>query len=431
MTSNGARPDDTSGLPLDGIRVLDLGMFWAGPFAGKWLGDGGAEVIKIESGSHPDNLRILARGVYPDGEPGERPWNRSGMINERNRNKLGIGLEMGRAEGRELFRRLVAVSDVVIENFSNRVMRKWELDYEHLRAINSGIILASVYSQGATGPESGYVSFGGTLEQLAGITYITGYANEMPGVLTVQLPDPVGGAMAAGLILAALRQRRDTGAGMHIDISQRENVVSLLGAQVLDYGMNGRIAERMGNRDPHMAPHGCYRCSGEDEWITIAVSTDQEWANLARAIGQEPLIEDERFATVGARHRNHDELDATISEWTASRGKIDAMRELQQAEVAAGAVYTAADLYADPHLQARGFWEPIDEPDAGPHHFPGRPGRLSKTPLGTRLPSPTLGQHNEYVFRELLGMSEAEYAGIEASGLIATEPTDAAKRGRL
>jgi crotonobetainyl-CoA:carnitine CoA-transferase CaiB-like acyl-CoA transferase len=422
---------DTGGLPLNGIRVLDLGMFWAGPFAGKWLADGGAQVIKIESASHPDNLRILARGVYPDGEPGEDPWNRSGMINERNRNKLGIALEMGEPEGRDLFRRLVAVSDIVIENFSTRVMRSWDLDYPRLKEINPRIILASVYSQGATGPESGYVSFGGTLEQLAGITYITGYANEMPGVLTVQLPDPVGGAMATGLILAALRQRRRTGEGTHIDLSQRENVVSLLGAQVLDYSMNGRVTERMGNRDPHMAPHGCYRCDGEDEWVTLAVRNDEEWACLARAIGQDSLIEDPRFATVTARHSNHDELDTLISAWTASRDKIEAMRHLQEAGVAAGAVYTAADLYADPHLDARSFWEPIEETSAGLHRFPGRPGRYSRTPLTTRTPTPNLGQHNEYVFREILGMTASEYADIEARGLIANEPTEAAKRGRL
>ena len=420
-----------SGLPLSGIRVLDLGMFWAGPFAGKWLGDAGAEVIKIESASHPDNLRILARGVYPDGEPGERPWNRSGMINERNRNKLGIGLEMGRPEGREIFRRLVAVSDIVIENFSTRVMKQWELDYDHLKQLNPRIILASIYSQGATGPESGYVSFGGTLEQLAGITYITGYDNEMPGVMTVQLPDPVGGAMATGLILAALRQRRRTGEGAHIDFSQRENVVALLGAQVLDYGMNGRIAERMGNRDPHMAPHGCYRCTGEDEWVTVAVSDDAEWASLCRAIGREELESDERFATVPARHAHQDELDEIITAWTATRSKHEAMNELQRAGVTAGAVYTAEDLYADPHLEARGYWEEIDEPDAGRHRFPGRAGRLSKTPLGTRLPSPTLGQHNEYVLREILGMTAAEVEALEADGLIGSEPTEAARRGRL
>jgi len=431
MTDRTTQPDDTSGLPLDGIRVLDLGMFWAGPFAGKWLADGGAQVIKIESGSHPDNLRILARGVYPNGEPGERSWNRSGMINERNRNKLGITIEMGTTEGREIFRRLVAISDVVIENFSNRVMKKWELDYDHLSKINPEIILASVYSQGSTGPESGYVSFGGTLEQLAGITYITGYANEMPGVLTVQLPDPAGGAMATGLILSALRQRRLTGKGLHIDLSQRENVVGLLGAQVLDFGMNERITERIGNRDPHMAPHGCYRCSGEDAWVTLAISSDDEWAALAHLIGQESLIHDDRFATVGARHRNHDELDSIISDWTKDRGKIDTMHQLQDAGIAAGAVYTAADLYADPHLEARSFWEATDEPDAGPHRFPGRPGQLSKTPLGTRLPTPTLGQHNEYVFRELLGMTDDEYAALETSGLITTEPTEAAQKGRL
>ncbi len=423
--------DGGTRLPLEGIRVLDLGMFWAGPFAGKWLADAGAEVIKIESCSHPDNLRILARGGYPDGEPGERPWNRSGMINERNRNKLGVALEMGTDEGRDLFRRLVAISDVVIENFSTRVMRRWELDYPHLREINERIILASIYSQGATGPESGFVSYGGTLEQLAGLTYMTGYPNEMPAVMTVQLPDPVGGAMAAGLILAALRRRRLTGEGAHIDVSQRENVTALLGQQVLDYSMNGRVTERAGNRDPHMAPHGCYRCEGEDAWVTVAVGSDEQWAGLCRAIGRPELAGDERFATVLGRHEHHDELDAIISEWTTGRSKFEAMDELQREGVAAGAVNTAADLYADRHLEARDYWEPADDPDAGRQLYPGRPMRLSKTPLSTRTPTPTLGQHNDYVFGGLLGLGADELAGLHERGIIGTEPTEAARRGQL
>jgi crotonobetainyl-CoA:carnitine CoA-transferase CaiB-like acyl-CoA transferase len=418
-------------LPLEGIRVLDLGMFWAGPYAAKWLGDAGAEVIKVESSSHPDNLRILARGVYPDGEPGERPWNRSGMINERNRNKRGITLEMGQPEGRDLFRQLVAISDVVIENFSNRVMARWELDYRRLREISPRIILASVYSQGAAGPESGYVSFGGTLEQLAGITYITGYPDEMPGVMSVQLPDPVGGTMAAGLIFAALRQRRLTGEGTHIDFSQRENVTALLGDMVLDYQMNGRVPERRGNRDRHNAPQGAYRCEGDDAWVTIAVENDEQWAGLCHAIEQPELDDDERFASVLGRHEHHDALDVIITQWTETRGKHAAMTTLQRHGVPAGAVYDASDLYADEHLRERDYWDEVKDPDAGDHLYPGRPMRLSKTPLGTRRATPTLGQDNEYVFGELLGMSAEEVAGLNKRGLIGSEPTDAARRGRL
>jgi crotonobetainyl-CoA:carnitine CoA-transferase CaiB-like acyl-CoA transferase len=418
-------------LPLEGIRVLDLGMFWAGPFAGKWLADAGAEVIKVESCSHPDNLRILARGVYPNGEPGEHPWNRSGMINERNRNKLGITLELGKAEGREILRRLVKISDVIIENYSTRVLANWQLDYPRLREINRQIILASIYSQGATGPESSYVSFGGTLEQLAGLTYITGYADELPGIPAVQLPDPLGGAMGAGLILAALRLRRITGEGTHIDLSQRENVVSLLGDVFMEFAMNGRVVERMGNRDKHMAPQGAYRCLGEDAWVTLSVANDEQWAGLCRAIGQPELITDRRFETVVVRHENQEAIDELITAWTSLRTNGDAMRTLQEWGVAAGAVYDAADLYKDPQLKARGFWEEIKDHEAGMHSYPGRPFKLSRTPLTTRMPTPSLGQDNVYVFRELLGMSEEELRHLRDSGIIGTEPTDAARRGRL
>ncbi|MBM3139039.1 MAG: CoA transferase, partial [Chloroflexi bacterium] len=397
-------------LPLEGIRVLDLGMFWAGPFAGKWLADAGAEVIKVESASHPDNLRILARGVYPGGEAGERPWNRSGMINERNRNKLGLALELGTPEGRAIFRELVAISDVVVENFSNRVLPRWELDYPRLREINPRIILASIYSQGSKGPESGFVSFGGTLEQIGGLTAITGYPGEMPAVYTLAMPDPLGGAMGVGLILAALRERRRTGAGMYIDMSQRENVTALLGEYVLDFQMNGRSPEPIGNRDRLHAPQSAYRCAGEDGWVALSVRNDAEWLALCRAIGRPALIADPRFATVTARHEHHDEIDEVILQWTAGRTKHEAMEELQRWGVPAGAVYTTEDLSNDRHLRARGYWEAIDEPDAGRHVYPGRPMRLSATPLGTRLPTPTLGQHNRYVLGTLLGKSDGAIA---------------------
>lgn len=421
----------TTRLPLNGVRVLDLGMFQAAPIAGMWLANAGAEVIKIESCSHPDNLRILARGVYPGGEAGERPWNRSGMINDRNRGKLGVTLEMGHEKGRALFRRLVTKSDVIVENFSTRVLPRWGFNYSKLREINPKIILASLYSQGGAGPESGYVSFGNILEQLGGLTYITGYPDELPGVQSVVIPDPLAGSMMVGLIVAALRQRRRTGEGTHIDLSQRENVTSVIGEVILDYSMNGRVTERMGNRDPHMAPHGCYACLGEDNWITIAVRDDEEWRNLCRAIDKPEMAEDERFETLERRHHHHNEIDSIISEWTRLQDKIQAMHYLQARGIAAGAVYTAADLYNDPHLKARSYWEDVEEPDAGYHVYPGSPFRLTKTPLTTRSPTPTLGEHNDYVFGELLGLKNEEIAELESDGVIGTEPTEAARRGLL
>ena len=418
-------------MPLEGVRVLDLGMFWAGPFAGKLLADAGAEVIKIESPSHPDNLRILARGVYPGGEAGERPWNRSGMINERNRGKRGAAIELGTEAGRAIFRELVAISDVVIQNFSTRVMSNWGLDYPQLRKINSGIILCSIYSQGSQGPESGFVSFGGTLEQIGGITNLTGYQNELPGGFTIQLPDPMGGALAAGMVVAALRQRRITGEGSLIDISQRENVTAILGDEIVGHQLGARPAERLGNRDQLMAPQGCYPCDGEDAWVTLAVANDEEWSRLCEAIGQPNLQEDDRFATVLLRHEHHDALDQILTDWSRTRGKHQAMRELQAHGVRAGAVQDSRDLYADQQLRARGFWERVEDPDAGSHEYPGAPARLARTPLGTGRATPTLGQDNEYVLRDLLGKSEAEIAKLRAERVVGVDPTEAARQGRL
>ncbi|MEX2032796.1 MAG: CoA transferase, partial [Dehalococcoidia bacterium] len=249
--------------------------------------------------------------------------------------------------------------------------------------------------------------------------------------MTLQSPDPLGGAMAAGLIVAALRQRRLTGKGVHIDFSQRENVTSILGPLVLDYQMNGRVPEPRGNRHPYMAPHGAYPCTGEDGWVTIAVRDDQDWVQLCRAIGRPELETDERFATISGRHEHHDALDEILAEWSSARDKHQAADALQAWGVPAAPVNTSADVYADRHLAARGFWDEVDDPEAGHHRYPGRPFQLSRTPLSSRLPTPTLGEHNDYVLKDILGMSDDEVASLVAAGIVANEPTEDAKHGRL
>jgi crotonobetainyl-CoA:carnitine CoA-transferase CaiB-like acyl-CoA transferase len=411
-----------SHLPLTGIRILDLGMFQSAPYCGRLLGDLGAEVIKVESGRRPDPLRVQGRGLFPGGDPGEHPWNRSGMINDRNRNKLGLTLDLTTEAGRQCFRELAMISDVVIENFSSRVMAKFGLDYPTLSAVNPGIIMMSIGSQGRTGPERNYVSYGTTLEQTGGLISISGFPDKAPGFSGVAYPDSLAGVFCAGLVIAALRQRTITGQGTHIDLSQREVTTNIIGEAVMEYTLNGRVPGPDGNRDRNWAPQGAYRSAGEDRWVAIAATDDAEWQALCAAIGRPELAGDPRFTTAQTRRQHHDLLDEIITAWTSARDHYAAMHELQAAGVPAGPVLAIDELFADPHLAARGYWEEVEDTEAGRHRYPSRPWKMSGTPLSSRLPAPLFGEHSEQILREQLGIAEATIAAMREHGVIATSP---------
>ena len=413
----------TPRLPLEGIRILDLGMFWAGPYTGGILADMGAEVIKVESCRRPDPLRIQARGLYPQGDPGERSWNRSGMINDRNRNKYGITLDLSLPQGRDVFRRLVTISDVVVENFSRRVVRNLGLEYAKVREVNPNIILLSLASQGSNGPERDNVSFGPTLEQIGGLAALTGYTDEMSSFASYAYPDALAGMLGAGLVIAALRSRRRTGHGMHIDLSQRELTTCIIGETLMDYAMNGRTHQAIGNRHPSAAPCGCYPCRGEDEWVSIVVASDEEWVRLCQVMGEPELGADKRFADVIARLKNQDELDSIVGEWTRKQGHHEIMNSLQEVGIAAGAVLTVAEIMNDVHLGQREFFPLQTHPEAGTFLCKGKPLRFSETPLRNEMPAPCLGEHNSFVYGTLLGMTQDEIDDLERAGVIGTVPT--------
>lgn len=416
-------------LPLAGIRILDMGQFWAGPNAGRAWADAGAEVIKIESCRRPDPLRIQARGIYPDHEPGEDHWNRSGMVNERNRNKLSLAIDLQDPRGRDLFLRLVAVSDVVSQNYSTRVLPDLSLDYETLKTTNPRIILVSIMSQGTTGPESHYVSYGPNLEQLGGISHLSGYPDDPHSSVGFAFPDPLGGALAAFALMAALRHRDLTGRSIHIDISQREAATLAIGESLVECSLTGAVPARLGNHEPGRAPSECFPCAGEDEWIAISIGSDEEWANLCRAMERPELIEDARFQTIIGRLRNREALEETIAEWSRRSGKKELMARLQQWGIAAGAVLNARELFVDPHLRRRGFWERVEDYSAGVQEYYGRPMRFSVSECRTRTPTPKLGQHNQEVLCRLLSLSEDEVAELEAAGIIGTKPILSAEGG--
>lgn len=405
-------------LPLSNVRILDLTMVWAGPHATRLLADLGAEVIKIETAEHWDLLRALHQ--LPDDVP--LPYNKSAFFNHNNRNKFGCTLNLKHPEGRALFLRLVAQSDVVIENFRTGVMEGLGLTFEALQAANPDIILVSLPAHGKSGPEAGYIAYGTHIEQLAGLVSLTGYEGGEPHRSGISYGDPIAGATAAAAVITALFYRRFSGEPVNVEVAQREAMMALIGEYIVGYSMNGIQPPLLGNRDTSMAPHGVFPCAGEDAWVTIAVASDAEFEALCRVIGRPELVDDPRFADVVSRYRNQAALEPLISEWTRPRSHHEAAALLQAAGVPAAPVFTVADLLADPHLRARGFFEPVAHPDAGIWDMDGPVWKLSRTPAHIRLPAPAYAEHNDYVFRYLLGLDDREIARLTEEGIISTAP---------
>jgi len=418
-------------LPLTGVRVVDLSMWFAGPMASRLLADMGAEVIKIESLRHIDPWRgpvvLTQKQVtvrYPSGKVPERPYNCSHGFNLQNRNKYGVTLALDTAKGKEIFKKLVKISDVVLENYSPRVMGKLGLDYPVLKGINPRIIMMSLPALGRTGPDRDFRAFGQTIDCLSGMAYLTGYIGEEPMLQSgLSYGDPLSGMNAAFATLAALHHRRRTGQGMHIELSQVEGLIAFNADSIMDFTMNGRIRERMGNRHQSIAPQGCYRCRGDDRWVVISVTSDAVWERFGQALDRPKWTQDTRFSDALGRYYNQDELDKLIEAWTLERDHYEVMHILQAAGVPAGPVLDAKELAEEPHLAARGLFEVVTHPEAGTHPYVGMYGKFSKTPGSIRQPAPRLGEHNDYVFRELLGISKEEMAELEASGIIGTVPS--------
>ncbi|MCH8987380.1 MAG: CoA transferase [Chloroflexi bacterium] len=415
-------------LPLKNYRVLDLSRIWAGPYCTKLFADMGAEIIKMESLSVYDSHRgpvSPARGIaaYPDGEPGEQPWNRNGWFNCLHMSKYGVTLELTKDEGRRVFEQLVSISDVLIENFRQGSLERLGYTYEELRKHRPDLIYVSMPAFGNTGPWKSYLGYGIGQEQLSGMAHMTGYRGEGPMKSGINHGDPITGSHAAGVLMAALRHRRRTGKGMFIDVSQQESSVALMGPEVLAYQMTGREPERRGNRSGWYAPANSYPCAGEDRWVTIAATNQEQWRNLTQVMKFPEMTGDPRFATAAQRRENEDELDRTISKWTIGQDAYDVAHKLQKAGVPAAPVLRGPDLLADPHYKHRGTFVTVDHPQVGPKQYPGIPWKMSATPGQVRWPSPTLGQHNREVYGELLGLTGTEIGQLEKSGTIGDRPT--------
>ena len=419
------------GKALSGVRIIDLSQIFAGPYATKLLADMGAEVIRIEcaarsgrGGALPPRLRPGGDfgAAFPGGDTGEHSYNRFAYYNEVNRNKYAITIDISKLRGVEVFKRLVKISDVVVENFSPRVMPNFGLGYEVLKGINPKIIMISISAYGQDGPYRDYVAYGEGIEAMSGLSGLTAYARGAPLKPGVAYADATAGLHAAFAIMAALRYRHIKGVGQYIDLSMREALTPLLGEAVIDYSMNRRIPKPSGNRHPRMAPHGCYRCNGQDKWIAIAVSSNKAWRALCEVMGNPRWSQDERFADAAGRLRHRTELDDRLDKWTAGYDNIELAKLLQSHGIKAGAVLDVAETIGDPHLKERGFFQKVEHPEAGRHIMPGVSWKMSRTPGGIERPAPCFGEHNRYIFGELLGMSYKEIEDLAREGVTAEAP---------
>ncbi len=405
-------------LPLRDIRVLDLTMVWAGPYATRILGDLGAEVIKVESIRNWDLLRDL----HLLGQA-EQAYDKSAYFNNLNRNKLGCTLDLSHPRGRDLCLRLAAQCDIVMENYRPDVMENLDLEYEAFKAVKRDIIMVSMPGHGKDGPEAGRIAYGTNVEQLGGLVSIQGYEDRGPHKSGISYGDPMSGIAAAGAVISALFHRRATGEGSNIELAQREALTTLLGEKMIEYGMTGIAPGPAGNKHSSMAPHNVYRTGGsDDEWVAIACRHDADFEALCSVMGQPALLDDARFADVVSRHRNQAELDVVVGEWAANLDAAAVAAELAAARVPASAVNGSAMLHDDPQLRARGFFELAAHPVAGTWEIDGMPYHYGLTPAHVRLPPPVFAQHNEYVFETLLGLSPDEVEGLRAEGVIGDAP---------
>ena len=396
--------------PLKGIRVVSLTWVWAGPWMGAMLADMGAEVIKVETRQRLDAQRVvkLTKDSVEDLNMGQ--------FNFTNRGVKSCTINMKEPEGIETFKKLLKVSDALITNFAPRVLPGWGLDYEEVKKIKPDIIMVTLPAFGSIGPDKDYVSYASTIEAVGGLNISFGYPGEPPVLSGTYPADPIGGVYGVAAFMAALIYRNQTGQGQLVDVAQSEGVTSLIPEVIMEQVMNGRTRPRMGNRDDIMAPHGCYRCKGEDQWVAIAVGTDVEWRAMCKVMGNPAWCKDDKFVDQFSRWQNQDELNRLVAEWTKNYTHYEAQNMLQKAGVAAGSSLDIEELVNDPHVVKRGAIIQQNHKVAGEINVYRSPWKSALT--AQNPPAPLLGEHNDYVFKELLGMTDSEIARLTEKRVI-------------
>lgn len=403
---------EMSHLPLQGYRVADFSWIIAAPYCTQWLALMGAEVIRVESSQHTDINRRLP--PYVDGIAG---LNRSGLWNGLNMGKKSCTLNLANPKATEIARRIVRISDVVVENFGYGVMERFGLGYSALRELKPDLVLVSSSGLGKTGPQKSFGAYNEEFVSYGGLASLTGYAGGPPQMIGGIWADHLTGTYLATAVLAALYHRSRTGEGQYIDMSMTEVVISQIPEAIMDYTMNQRVRGCVGNRDDSMAPHNAYPCRGEDKWVAIAISSGEEWQAFCQAMGSPPWTGEEKFSDAFKRWQNREVLDRLIGEWTRTQTNLEVMEKLQAAGIAAGPALDMEELAKNHHLKERGFFVTPDHAEVGKMVLAGVPWRLADCPPRIQA-SPVLGQDNDYVFRELLGMSDEEFATLVGEGVI-------------
>ncbi len=398
---------------LKGIRVADFSWIWAGPYAASLLGYMGAEVIKIESRARIDQTR---KGTIMDTDNFDG-LNYSPTFNNANLNKKGVSIDISKPEGAALARRIVAKSDIVVSNMRPGKMEKLGLGYEALKMVKEDIIMIESSGFGATGPYKGFAGFAPIFASFGGLAYLTGYGDGEPNVMS-GVQDLRAGTLSAFIVLAALLHRQKTGEGQYIDLSSSEALSTLIGPELMEFTMNGRSPHRNGNEDAIMAPHGCYRCKGDDKWISIAVGNDREWKALCKVMGEPEWCRKKEYADMPGRWKNRKELDLRLEEWTAKHTHYELMGRLQEAGVAAMPSFDAEEILRDPHTKARNLFTAVHHPKIGDQVVMNPAWRFSETPARITKAGPLMGESNDEIFSGLLGMTPEEIEMLKEEKII-------------
>ena len=401
---------------FDGIKVVDFGWLGVAPITARQFAWHGATVIRVECHKWPDPTRLA--NPFKDGQPGV---DRAGFFATLNTNKYSISLDMTPPKGKEIAHRLIKWADIVIEGFQPGMMKGLGLDYDSASKTKPDIIYLSTSQQGMTGPHSRFQAAGPMSSSMAGFTSLTGWPDRDPSGGFAGITDFITPWYNVIGIIGALLYRKRTGKGMYIDTSQIEAGANFLAMPILDYTVNGRIWNGTGNQHPHAAPHGAFPCRGADRWCAIAVFSDEEWRAFCDVIGNPEWTRDPKFATSLARKKNEEELNKLVGEWTADFAAEEVVALMQTAGVSAGLVNKPQDLFEDPQLKHRQHFQFMEHPVIERHAYHAPAYRLSETPFEARMPAPCIGQHNEYVFKEIVGMSDDEIADLLAEGVITTD----------
>ena len=414
-SSRPSRQAPAGSLPLEGVRIIDLTMGWAGPTGARHLADLGADVIKVEACQYPDWWRgtDLRAAFIAEQRYEKIPW-----FQLMNRNKRGVTLDLARPEGADLLKRLVAGAHAVIENYSSEVLSKLGLDYGVLKAVRPGLVMVSMPAFGSRNAWSACRAYGSTLEHASGLPMITGFPDDPPTMNQTAYGDPIGGFNASAALMVGLLHQQRTGQGQNIDLSQVECMLPLVAGAMIEQSATGRVSPRLGNRHPVHVPHGAFRCAGDDTWIAIAICNDGQWQALCGLLGRRDLA----GLDVTGRRAREDALEAAITAWTQERDADAAMAALQNAGVAAGVVRVPFDLDRDPHLVARGFWHRVNRPFIGDHWQSSPAFRDADSAPAPRLLAPTLGEHNADILGGLLGLSVQQIDALAAAEIIGTVP---------